>query len=54
MKVELLREPFRREAFTISFDETAAFTEVYGFVGRSGRGGAPSALFPPFTIRSAG
>ncbi|MCH4151559.1 MAG: lysophospholipase [Sphingobium sp.] len=37
MKVELLREAFRREAFTISFDESAAFTEVYGFVGRSGR-----------------
>lgn len=37
MKWELLREAFRREAFTISFDELAAFTEVYGFVGRSGR-----------------
>lgn len=37
MKVEPLNEPFQREAFTISFDETAAFTEVYGFVGRGGR-----------------
>lgn len=37
MIVEELREPFDRRAFTISFDEFTAFTEVYGFVGRSGR-----------------
>jgi len=37
MKIEPLREPFERRAYTISFDEQSLFTEVYGFVGQSGR-----------------
>ena len=37
MIVEPLVEPFERRAVTISFDEAGLFTEVYGFVGRSGR-----------------
>ncbi|PJG45176.1 alpha/beta hydrolase (plasmid) [Sphingobium sp. LB126] len=32
-----MREQLERRAFTISFEESALFTEVYGFVGRSGR-----------------
>lgn len=35
--VEPLVERFERRAVTISFDEASLFTEVYGFVGRSGR-----------------
>jgi dienelactone hydrolase len=37
MKIEALSSPFRVEPVTISFDESSAFTEVYGFVGKSGR-----------------
>lgn len=37
MNVEPLREPFERRVYTISLDERSLFTEVYGFVGRSGR-----------------
>ena len=37
MKVEPLVDRFERRAFTISFEESSPFTEVYGFVGRTGR-----------------
>jgi dienelactone hydrolase len=37
MKVEELVDSFERRAVTISLDDASLFTEVYGFVGRSGR-----------------
>ena len=37
MKIEVLRDPFARDGYTISYDEQGLFTEVYGFVGQAGR-----------------
>jgi len=47
MKVEPLVAPFEVRPITISFDEDALFTEVYGFVGRSGRVFLEGQLFVP-------
>lgn len=37
MKIEVLREPFARDSYTISYSEQSLFTEVYGFAGQAGR-----------------
>ena len=37
MQIEVLREPFARDGYTISYNEQSLFTEVYGFVGQAGR-----------------
>ncbi len=37
MQIEVLREPFARDGYTISYNEQSLFTEVYGFVGQTGR-----------------
>ncbi len=37
MQIEVLREPFARDGYTISYNEQSLFAEVYGFVGQAGR-----------------
>jgi len=37
MKIEVLRESFARDNYTISYNEQSLFTEVYGFAGQAGQ-----------------
>ncbi len=52
MKVEELKDSFERLPITISMDDASLFTEVYGFVGRSGRVFLEGQLLKPRGSRS--
>ncbi len=52
MNIAPLREPFERRSYVVSLDEASLFTEVYGFVGRSGRVFLEGQLLRPGAGRS--